>query len=289
MSALPTIGFDTSAINALEDGGKRSEALMAALKCGFDVRLLGLSADEVLSTPTKRNPNRREALLARCQRLLSSGQCLWPPHWILRLLISQHLMNPEGFEWSAVDVRAPIFERAIIERDFTDELCARQRKEQFEIEEGFEKMWKDLRPILDAILAADPSKRPTSYSEAVAIATMGGGVLWGLGGELYRYVTGRTLSEAETRAFMNICPPFRAVGYGLVMAWYDGALRPPSSDDPPAGRNDLMMAAYLPYCRRFVTDDWPQEKRLREIATEARIHCEVLSFQQFDARIFTTV
>jgi len=37
MSVLPRIIFDTTAINALEDGGSDSEALMQALLCGCDV------------------------------------------------------------------------------------------------------------------------------------------------------------------------------------------------------------------------------------------------------------
>jgi hypothetical protein len=39
--------------------------------------------------------------------------------------------------------------------------------------------YQDLRPKLDEILLQDPSKRPTSYHEAIAIGTMEGGVLWG--------------------------------------------------------------------------------------------------------------
>jgi hypothetical protein len=288
MSALPSIGFDTSAINALEDGGTESEPLMKALECGFDVRLPAMSADEILSTPTKNNPVRREALLVRCQRLLGSGQCIWPPHWILQLLISEHFRNTSLFDWTKISVRARVYERAIIERDFTDELCVRQRKEQFEVEERFEKIWKELRPKLDAILAEDPSKCPTNYHEAVAIAKLEGGALWGVGCELYRYVAGSTPTEGEIKAFMEVCPPFRGACYSLVMAWYDGALRL-QDGKPSAGRNDLMMAAYLPYCGRFVTDDWPQEMRLREIATEARIDCEVLSYEKFNASFMVTV
>jgi hypothetical protein len=78
LSALPTIGFDTSVINRLEDRGEQYEPLMKALSCGFDVRLLGMNTDEIVFTPNEKAV-RREALLARCQRLLASGQCIWPP------------------------------------------------------------------------------------------------------------------------------------------------------------------------------------------------------------------
>jgi hypothetical protein len=51
---------------------------------------------------------------------------------------------------------------------------------------------------------------------------------------------------------------------------------------PTAKRNDLMMAAYLPYCSRFVTGDRAQKKELHEIVTEAKIDCEILSFRDFN-------
>jgi len=65
MSPLPTIGFDTSAINALENEGLLSDPLMAGLEAGFRVLLLGLSAEEVIST---RNEARRQ--LSRSQRAM---------------------------------------------------------------------------------------------------------------------------------------------------------------------------------------------------------------------------
>jgi len=273
-----TIGFDTSAINKLQDGSE-SELLMIALECSFHVRLPGMSAEEVLSN---RDPARREQLLARCQQLLTSGECLWPPHEILRLLISAHFRNPSEFVCGRVNVRARIYEQSIIARDFSDELCARQRKEQFRVESNFEKMWKGLRPKLDEVLASEPPKRPATYSDAVSIATARGGVLWGFGAELYRGITQATLSEPEIETFMGLCPPFRGACYGLVMAWFNGALRLRQANDPdPPGRNDLLMATYLPYCKRFVTGDGPQEKGLREVATWAAITCDVQSFRDF--------
>ncbi len=278
---LPSIGFDTSSINWLVDHVEQSEPLMKALLCGFDVRLPAMTVDEIISTPPTRAV-RREALVVRCQRLLASGQCISPPHWILQLLVSEHFINPAQFDWTKINVRATVYERAIIERDFTDELCIQQRKEQFQLEARFEKMWKQLRPKLDEIVAQHPSKRPTSYHAALAIATMEGGVLWGIGRELYRYVTGSTPTEAEIKTFMEMCPPFRAACYALVMAWYEGALKPPR-EEPSAGRNDLMMAVYLPYCGRFVSNDWAQENNLCEIAAEGSLDCEVLSYQEFSS------
>lgn len=116
---MPTVAFDTSGINALVNDSADAEPVMKALECGFEVRLPALSAEEILSTPEQ---TRREFLLGRCQRLLTSGRCLWPPHEILRLLITAHFASPLRFDWTRVDVRARVYEDAIIRRDFTEEI-----------------------------------------------------------------------------------------------------------------------------------------------------------------------
>jgi hypothetical protein len=202
--------------------------------------------------------------------------------------VSEHFKDHSHFDWTRLDTRARVYELPIIQRDFTNDICRRQRKEQFEAENQFERMWKGLRPKLEEVLTSDPSKRPTTFHQAVEIATGDGGVLWSIGRNLYHYVTDAELIEPEIRSFMDICPPFRGVCYGPVRGWYDGAIRP-DRHVPTPGRNDLMMAGYLPYCGRFVTDDWPQEQDLRQIATEADIHCEVLSLEALTSSLLITV
>ena len=81
---------------------------------------------------------------------------------------------------------------------------------------------------------------------------------------------------------MDVCPPFRAACYGLVMAWYSWSLRDVADDTATAGRDDLMAAVYLPYCDRFVSDDWAHRKDLRGIAAEGSLQCEVLSLAEFE-------
>ena len=94
-------------------------------------------------------------------------------------------------------------------------------------------------------------------------------------------------TEAEVREFIEACLPFRAACYALVMAWYTGSLRTPDGT-ARAGRNDLLMAPYLPYCDQFVTADWAQANELREIAVDARIPCEVVLFKDFERRFSVT-
>lgn len=255
---------------------------MAGLEAGFHVLLLGLSAEEVIST---RRDARRQALLGRVERLLRLGKCLWPPHEILRRLISAHFQNPSVFDWTRVNVRSRPYEEGLIARDFPPELCMAQLDEQTKSLKDFENLWTALRPKLEAVIAEGRAKRPGSFAEAMKeVATVEGGLFWRVAGMLYGRVAGTAPSETELRSFADVCPPFRVVCYALLMGWYNFALKLQQSDEPdPPGRNDLLMAVYLPYCGRFVAKDWPQERDLRQMAVEAHIDCEVMSLQNFSA------
>lgn len=91
----PRIIFDTSGINKLEDGGSASEPLMRALECGYEVVLTAMSADEIISN---KSVVRRNALLSRLGRFLPRAQCLWPPHEIVRMLVSAYTAGPGRFD-----------------------------------------------------------------------------------------------------------------------------------------------------------------------------------------------
>jgi hypothetical protein len=59
-------------------------------------------------------------------------------------------------------------------------------------------------------------------------------------------------------------------------------IAPPGERSYSAGRSDLLMATYLPYCDRFISADDPQANNLNDIAKEASLACEVLSFAAFE-------
>ena len=100
--------------------------------------------------------------------------------------------------------------------------------------------------------------------------------------------------------FQNLLPgsdphPFFGVGGKMVVGGHFlrqvGAVLSPAEpaidavldDSATAGRNDLMAAVYLPYCGRFVSDDWAHRKDLRDIVPEAGLECEILSVAEFEA------
>jgi hypothetical protein len=276
---IPTIIFDTSGINALENGGAASEPLMRRLQCGFKVILTFTSAEELIATPEL---EKREALLARFERLWRLGaECICPPHEIMRLLIYAHSSDPSQFDWTKVGVRTPEcrdLEYAIARRDLDNELCIQQRTENLESEKGFQGIWKGLRPKVDPIFMEEPFRRPNNYGEAVAT---GAAEYWGQ--KHYKSFSGSELTETEVQSFMEVCPPFRAYCYGTVMAEYNWALRAYDGNKrPSAGRNDLYAAVYLPYCDQFITNDRPQRENLREVASGAKIPCEILCLNDFE-------
>jgi predicted nucleic acid-binding protein len=277
--SLPVVVFDTSALSFLIKNPS-SEPHLKALARGFDVWLTAMSVDEIIATPV---PETRETLRAGLQRLLASGRCVWPPHEILTLLCSAHASDPKVFDWRRVNIRTTRYERAIIDRDFTDDLCETQLREQRNVEESYMEFWQGLRAKLDPFLGSGPVNRPRSYRHAAEIARTGK-VLSGLGKPLYQRGSKTSLDDAGIKAFMDACPPFRAICYGLVGTWFDVSLAP-QVFKKLAGRNDQMMAVYLPYCSRFVTADGKQETRLREIAVEASLDCEVLSCNDFLASL----
>jgi hypothetical protein len=95
---------------------------MIALTCGFDVWLSAMNVDELIQT---KNAAERDALIAFAQRFLASGRCVWPPHEIINLLIAAHEKNPTTFDWRTVDVRAGRYKWLIVQRDYTDSVCAK--------------------------------------------------------------------------------------------------------------------------------------------------------------------
>jgi hypothetical protein len=49
----------------------------------------------------------------------------------------------------------------------------------------------------------------------------------------------------------------------------------------PAGGSDLLIAAYLPYCDEFISDDRDQQRCLREIVSLANLPTKVRWLREF--------
>jgi hypothetical protein len=288
--------FDTSVHNQLVKIGASANPIYTAVKSQYFFRLAGLSFEEMISTPQAAD---RLALLHGCRQLTAgrSWDCLNPPYEVLRILIAAHAKAPANFQWLAVDVRSGGLRHELRTGEFTadDALANLQRTEQNASIKAYKAQWVKLRDKLDPIFAAQGIPRPKTFEEAFKNGSPG--LLPGMAKGLYdaglRFdaeLRGAKVEpdtdDATVRHFIDNCPPFNALLCSLLMSWYNTSLRDGNSSEKfAAGRNDLFMAVYLPYCDVFVTRDAEQESCLRELTKYIGVDTEVLPFDAFNGEL----
>lgn len=281
----PVVTFDTSGHNRLVNDGPLSEAILAGLKSGYHFRFAGLSLEELMSTP---ETSERLTLFSYCRRLRAgSTDSIYPHYETLKLLIQAHAQNPTAFDWKKVNVRAWEYEREIDRPEFVwdDALSAAQRARQIQGQKEYRQMYCGLRPKLALVFAKHDEALPLTLNEVVTrLRESGSTLLVDTGKLLYDRAANANVSHATVTEFMNVCPPFRALLYGTLLSWYDLSIRDRHAGEKfQAGRNDMFMSVYLPYCDQFITaeEKGEQEKCLREIVNLAELETQVLSYDDF--------
>jgi hypothetical protein len=281
----PIVTFDTSAHNRLVEDGPLSEAVLAGIRSGLFFRFAGLSIEELVSTP---DPVKRAALFSYCARLQAGPtDCLYPQNELIRLLVAEHFRDPSAFNWMTVDVRGWEYEDAIRRRYFVgdQDLASVQCQEFKDRQKSYKQTFSSLRPKLRKVFDAHREAPPPTLREALSRLQGGEGkLIWGMGKLIYDRGAGTDAGEETVRQFMEVCPPFRALIYAMLMSWYDLGVRDPHVGEKfKAGGNDLFMSIYLPYCDTFVTAEknGEQEKCLREVAFVADIETKILSYDDF--------
>jgi hypothetical protein len=75
----------------------------------------------------------------------------------------------------------------------------------------------------------------------------------------------------------------RAIIYAFELTHFDRSFRQPQPGtlSYKAGRNDQMMAIYLPYCDQLLTNDKQQHRCLTEVASHAGIPTQVRFYDEF--------
>ena len=241
---------------------------MRALAWQFDVYLSFTSLEELVATPSE---SRRLDLLQRFKRLLRPGKCIVPPAEIFRLMAAAHSAASGQFDWMNVDVATEGF------LDVDDLLSAEQGAENKDREAKFKECVALLRRGLGHLPITE---RPSCYRDVAAIMSEDQDSVWKLAQGLYRRASGTGIDEPLAKAFLQACPPCRALCIGQMLGVYSSSLRG-SKDGRPAGLADLLMSVYLPYCDQFVTNDPGQRNALTEVANCTGISCRVLLFDEF--------
>jgi hypothetical protein len=287
---FPIVSFDTSAHNRLVKDGSRSEAVLAGIRSGLFLRFTGLSIEELVATP---DATMRAALFSSCAQLQGGpNDCLYPQNELIRILIVDHFKNPAAYNWMMVDVRAPEYEDAIRSRKFVSDqqLTNEQGLELKDRKTGYKETFTKPRLHIQEIFEKHGEVPPPTLREAISrLQDADAALIWTIGKWLYDRGAETDASEATVKQFMDVCPPFRALIYAMLMSWYNFSVRDPNAGQRfNAGANDQYMSIYLPYCHKFVTADGEQEKCLREIVFLAGLETEVLSYNDFCASFLVT-
>lgn len=280
---FPIVSFDTSAYNELVKDSPRAEIVLAALKSGLYFRFVSLSIDEMVATA---DPTKRAALLTYCARIQDGlSECIYPHNELTKRMVLEHHKNPAAFNWKTVDVKAWEYEQGIRDRELVsdEELSAEQKAAQKTQSNEYEDLWAGLNPELKEVFKRHGEAPPPTFREVIARMKTEGNLIWHLGKLLYDGAAGTDTSEATIKEFMEVCPPFRAMIYAILLSWYDRAVRDENGEKFEAGRNDMFMAMHLPYCDKFVSAEKyrEQERCLREVAFVADLETEILSLDDF--------
>jgi hypothetical protein len=287
----PILGFDTSVINALHKDGPSAEPLLAGLSAGYAIRLNGTTLDEIVAHSTVAE---RERLRTLCKRMLANGEgdVLQPYHDITKRL-AVAFESGHTFDWMRVDVRSSMYAHFIFDKDMRDvfkentdyeTVSSEQRVSAAETADQFEQVFLGPRPEFQTIREAGRhGEWPKSAAELALGLQEPGGAYWKYAAGLYKKATGVAVDEEKIRRFVAECPPLRALLAAIVVAQYDRAICDVVKTRR-AGKNDVFMATYLPYCDEFISNDHPQQIVLRQVVSIAELQTSVTWYKEFSAR-----
>ena len=286
MQNCPKVCFDTSVYNRLMKDGLESEAIYAALQSGYFVRLNGIGIEELMAATAAET---RTRLIASAGRLtFGRHDCLLPQNEIVTRLVRAYESDPLHFQWGRVNITSPEYAAELSRRTLTadDTVAQHVYKELLDARKQFDKMWLELRDKLEEIYQRHGSPRPLTFAEEVPRAIGENGLLWEIAKGLYDRASVTPANGETIRLFAEACPPFRCVVYALLMAWYDRSVRDWNVGEKfHAGRFDLFMSVYLPYCDQFLSAEVEreQERCLAEVARLAEVPTVVRSYDDFCA------
>lgn len=271
--------LDTSAINKLSEDSE-FEALLAGVRTSFFVRMTETSIAEVVATT---DPDERRRLLLVFNRLIVEGECILPFNLIVEGAAKAFHHKPTDFDWTKLQVRFRSAERVLGRGALvTEELAAQQRGELRKWGREFEDIYKGMRPAFDELFNKAGEARP-SLNSLLERFLREGGALWKYGELIYSKVD-PSPTEESVRAFYRAFPPFRALMIALCVVHFDRCIRDERQGPSlRAGRIDMFMATYLPYCDVFVSDDERQLRSLEQVAAAIDVDVKIRSYPDFRA------
>lgn len=114
------------------------------------------------------NRERRDQLLEIYKRLMSQGDCIDPPHEIIRKMVEHFEVSPT-FDWRQVSVDFPETPNIIArEENFSDELADEEREQLRVLYRQFVKVYVDVKPAFDTLFKCSTAGIPLSVADLVA-------------------------------------------------------------------------------------------------------------------------
>jgi hypothetical protein len=268
--------FDTRAINKLAvdvDG----DAIIRTLPLLYLVGITETSLSEIIAT---KNADGRTALLDVLKRLLACGKCIMPFNWIIEEQAKAYRGDSSGYDWRRLNVRVPMAEQEIARQEFLHDLSEQTRREMKQWDKEFEKIFRDVKPAFQNLFVARQA-RPSIRDVTEKLLGDGGAHLE-IGANLFERAASVRPTVKETKDFIERYPPFKALLLALCFSQYDRCIR--DAKEPSlgkAGRNDMLSAVYLSYCRVFVTNDSGHCNAMNVVAELAGLDTAVLMYDTF--------
>jgi len=269
--------LDTSVVNALADD-LDSEAMIAGLQTGYFVRFPFTVVSEAIATTSG---TRRADLLRVCRKLLrSAGDCIEPHHEIMKIMVARfETGQPLGL--NHVYIRMPEAENEILSTiNIDDDLSMQEREEGRTNDKVFSGVFAEAKLSFDSAASA-ATVMPKNLADLI-LQLQEGGAFWTSARNLYLRVASGPVDVPTIQRFYSECEPFRTLMIAIFAAQFDRCIRP-SAGGPSlrAGRNDTFMAACLPYCNVFITNDAGQLACYKEVVSLAGLGVEIRSYEEF--------
>jgi hypothetical protein len=263
-------------VNALAKEPDSSD-IADRLGAQYFIRLTEANLAELVAT---KDPNFRVKLVETCQRLLNSGDCIGPHHWIIEQQVKTHAQAPASFNWQEAPVCIKGLEEEIRNPRFLndDTVAAESREESSGTNKRFKQVFREARERFPI----PPEDWIKATLQDVVDSSLMDKSHWSMAADIYDRHSGVRLAESEIREFVGVCPPYNALMLSTRVARFHGSVRDyrlPATYD--AGLIDLMSSAYLPYCHWFVTGDEGQFNALTEITKLAPLNTKVVYYKEF--------
>jgi hypothetical protein len=157
-----------------------------------------------------------------CQRLQGCGECIMPYHRIIEELVKLHATRPDIFNWRRINVSMRELEEEVARPQYlNDDAVAKDIRADFRAhQKAFEQLYRDVR----AAYPIEGRDRPV-LPDVMSISDTQGNPHWKLAADIYETLSGKRLTEAETRSFVDACLPMRLLMLSACVALYHRCVR----------------------------------------------------------------